>query len=289
MDPVNPAVKLGFGAFPPASMFEIPTDGLAFDDVKPVPHGIVRLETYQSKTVAAPRVLWIYTPPGYDSSKDKLPVFYLLHGSGNIDSSWILTGRENYIIDNLLAEGKTKPMIVVNMLGYGRQGVNLGPERESDVAALTGRPPMGGGQQNSLFARDLLEDVIPFVDKNYRTIPDADHRALGGLSMGGGQTVAIGFTHPDLFHSLIVMSAGSMNPLQAYPEFFANPEATNKKLKLLWMGIGRDDVLVGASAKALDAALTEKSIKHTFWLTEGRHEWVVWRHSLYEVAPKMFR
>ncbi len=117
----------------------------------------------------------------------------------------------------------------------------------------------------------------------------ADDRALGGLSMGGGQTIAIGFTHLNLFHTLVVMSAGAQNADTTYPDFFKDVAATNKTLKLLWMNVGREDNLVGPSAKALDATLTEKGVKHTFLLTEGRHEWVVWRHALDTVAPLMFR
>ena len=298
MDPQNPYVKIGFGGFPPASLVEVPDNGLTFDDAKPVPHGTVRVETYNSKSIGAPRTLWVYTPPGYEQSKQRYPVFYLLHGSGNIDSSWILTGRANYIMDNLIAEGKAKPMIIVNPLGYGRPGIGVGPEVAQPTTATPGAGgpgpggagPMGGGQQNSLFAHDLLEDVIPYVEKNFRTYADADHRALGGLSMGGGQTVAIGFTHTNLFHSLIIMSAGAQNADQTYADFFANPTATNKTLKLLWIGVGSDDVLAGAGAKALDATLTAKGINHGMWVLPGaRHEWVVWRHALYEVGPKMFR
>jgi enterochelin esterase family protein len=140
MDPVNPAVKLGFGAFPPANMFEIPGD--EFDDARSVPHGTVRIETYHSKTLGVPRTVWIYTPPGYETGNTKYPVFYLLHGSGNIESSWMLTGRANYILDNLIAEGKAKPMIIVNPLGYPRQGVNLAPERP-----VTTTVPAGPGAQ----------------------------------------------------------------------------------------------------------------------------------------------
>lgn len=309
MDPQNPAVKLGFGAFPPANLVEVPGDGLVFDDTRNVPHGSVRFETYQSSTIGAPRTLWIYTPPGYDTGKQKYPVFYLLHGAGNIDSSWVLTGRENIVMDNLIADGKAKPMIIVNPLGYARQGVNLGPESATEQQAPGGRGPApaargatpgggqgaagrgaGGGQQNSAFANDLLNDVMPYVEKHYRTINDADHRALGGLSMGGGQTIAIGFTHTNLFHSIVIMSAGAANADQTYPDFFANPVATNKTLKILWLGVGSADPLAGTSAKALDATLTAKGITHTYWLLpEARHEWVVWRHALYEVAPKLWR
>jgi enterochelin esterase-like enzyme len=285
MDPANPSVKLGFGAFPPANLVEIPGDGLEFDDAKPVPHGSIRVETYNSRTIGAPRTLWIYTPPGYDRGNTRYPVFYLLHGSGNIDSSWMLTGRANYIMDNLIAEGKAKPMILVNPLGYARQGVGLGPE---PAAAA---PPAGPGGQagGGAFGKDLIEDVIPFVEKTFRTLPGADNRALGGLSMGGGQTAAIGFSHPELFRALVIMSAGSNNADTMYPDFFKDPAATNKQIKLLWMGVGKDDTLVGPSAKALDALLTTKGIKHTFVVGEGRHEWVVWRHHLNDVAPLLFR
>jgi enterochelin esterase family protein len=285
MDPANPSVKLGFGAFPPANLVEVPGNALEFDDAKPVPHGTIRVETYNSKAIGAPRTLWIYTPPGYDRGNTRYPVFYLLHGSGNIDSSWMLTGRANYIMDNLIAEGKAKPMIIVNPFGYARQGVGLGPEQPAPPAPAGPGGAVGGGP----FGKDLVDDVIPFVEKTFRTLSGADNRALGGLSMGGGQTAAVGFSHPDLFHSLVIMSAGSNNAETTYPDFFKNADATNKKIKLLWMGVGKDDTLVGPGAKALDAALTSAGIKHTFVVGEGRHEWVVWRHHLNEVAPLLFR
>jgi enterochelin esterase family protein len=292
MDPQNPSVKLGFGGFPSASMFEIPGNGLEYDDAKNVPHGAVRMETYHSKTIGAPRTLWIYTPPGYDRGTTRYPVFYLLHGSGNIDSSWILTGRANYIMDNLIAEGKAKPMILVTPLGYARAGVGTGPDRPEDRQSMgRGAPPAPGTSPpppGGVFGQDLLNDVVPFVEKTFRTLPGADNRALGGLSMGGGQTVQIGFTHPDTFHYLVIMSAGAQNAETTYPEFF-KPDVANKKLKLLWMGIGKDDNLTGAGAKALHEALTKAGIKHTFELGEGRHEWVVWRHHLRDVAPLLFQ
>jgi len=280
MDPVNPWVKLGFGNFPPASLVSEPGDGLQFDDAKNVPHGAVRLETYHSESIGAPRTLWIYTPPGYEQSDESYPVFYLLHGSGNTDSSWILTGRANYIMDNLIAEGQARPMILVTPLGYARQGVGVGPEREVDGPGMR----RGG----DLFARDVLDDVIPWVEDNYRVIADAEHRALGGLSMGGGHTIAIGFPNTDVFHSLVIMSAGSQNAPEAHPEFFANPEEINGKLKYFWMGIGKDDFLI-ASANALHEALESAGINHIYQVGEGRHEWVIWRHHLHEVAQELFQ
>jgi enterochelin esterase-like enzyme len=288
MDPVNPSVKLGFGAFPPASMVEVPGD--EFDDARDVPHGSVRMETYHSKTLGVPRTLWVYTPPGYDRGNTRYPVLYLLHGAGNIDSSWMLTGRANYILDNLIAEGKAKPMIVINPLGYARQGIGTGPERPVATPA-GGAPPagpaaaIGGGQ----FGRDLLDDVVPFVEQTFRTLNTTDNRAIGGLSMGGGQTAAIAFANPDKFRYVVIMSAGSNNADQNYPAFFKDAAATNKKFKLLWIGVGKDDALVGAGSKALDELLTKHNITHTYRVTEGRHEWVVWRHHLREVAPLLFK
>jgi enterochelin esterase family protein len=294
MDPQNPSVKLGFGAFPPASMVEIPGNGLEFDDAKPVPHGSVRFETYESKTFSGPRTVWTYTPPGYDKGSTKYPVFYLLHGAGNIDSSWILTGRANYIMDNLIAEGKAKPMILVMPYGYNGKGVGTGPVEPQQPAAGAGGGRGAGAAAGppppTPFINDFLSDLMPWVDKSYRTLPGAANRAIGGLSMGGGQTVAISFSHPDMFQYIVVMSGASgNNPDQTYPEFFKDAAATNKKIKLLWMGVGKDDALVGTAAKALDAALTKASIKHTFEVGEGRHEWVVWRHHLNEVAPLLFK
>jgi enterochelin esterase family protein len=289
MDPQNPNVKLGWGGFPPANLVEVPGDGLEFDDAKNVPHGSVRIETYHSKSLGVPRTIWVYTPPGYDRGNTRYPVFYLLHGSGNTDSSWILTGRANLILDNLIAEGKARPMILVHPFGYARQGVGLGPEitpAAGSPAAASGARG-GGGSQPTPFARDLVEDVMPFVERSFRVLSGADNRALGGLSMGGGQTIQIGFANPDLFRSLIIMSAGSTNAETTYPEFF-NAAVTNKKIKLLWMSVGKDDFAL-ANARALDAALTAKGIRHTFRVTEGRHEWVIWRHHLREVAPLLFR
>lgn len=299
MDPQNPSVKLGFGGFPPASFFEIPGEsGPEFDDAKPVPHGTVRFETYESKTFNGRRTVWIYTPPGYDRGSTKYPVFYLLHGAGNIDSSWILTGRANYIMDNLLAEGKAKPMILVMPYGYNTVGVGTGPI----VLPAQGAPGAGaarggagaaavpaGPPPPTPFINDFLNDLMPWVEKTYRTLNTPANRAIGGLSMGGGQTVAISFTHPDLFTHIVVMSSGAQNADQTYPGFFKDAAAINKKIKLLWMGVGKDDPLAGGGAKALDEALTKAGITHTFVVGAGRHEWVVWRHHLHDVAPLLFK
>jgi enterochelin esterase-like enzyme len=279
-DPSNPAMQMAYGN----CQVEVPAgDGLAFYDAKQVPHGAMRIETYYSTSIKATRDLWMYTPPGYDSSKDKYPVLYLLHGGGNEESSWMRSGRDNYIMDNLIVEGKAKPMIIVTPLGYARPGLNMGPENGA------GRGPIGK-EQTALFQQDLLNDVMPYVEKNFRTLNDADHRAIGGLSMGGGQTIAIGFTHTNLFHSIVILSSGAENADQTYPEFFANPAATNKTLKYMFLGVGSEDPVAGAHAKLLEATLTAKGINHDYWVLPGAvHEWIVWRTGLYQAAPKLWR
>ena len=144
-------------------------------------------------------------------------------------------------------------------------------------------------QPTDPFSKDLLNDIIPYIEANFRAIKNADSRALGGLSMGGGQTISIGMPNPDVFHSLVVMSAGSANADVRFPAFF-DAKVTNKKMKLIWVGIGADDGGV-TNAKALVSALEKAGVKHEpIWLLQGgRHEWPVWRHALFEVAPKLFR
>ncbi|MEO7189996.1 MAG: alpha/beta hydrolase-fold protein [Vicinamibacterales bacterium] len=304
MDPGNPWVKIGFGNFPSASQVQVPGDGPSFDDAKAVAHGKVIYDTYNSKNIPGPRTAWIYTPPGYERGNTRYPVFYLLHGSGNIDSSWILTGRANYIMDNLIAEGKTKPMILVMPFGYTTPSVGTGPLTGGGPGQNLVPPPaptsggaVGGGAgpaggrpvADSPFTKDIVSDLMPYIDANYRTLKDADHRAIGGLSMGGNQTIQIGFAHPELFHYIVVMSAGIGNADTQYPAFVGNATATNKAIKLLWIGVGKDDALTGNAAKALDTTLTAKGVTHQFVLGEGRHEWMVWRHHLHDVGPLLFQ
>jgi enterochelin esterase family protein len=171
-------------------------------------------------------------------------------------------------------------------------GIGTGPERPVTGAPPAGAPgggPGGGAAGGGLFGKDVLEDVIPFVEGKFRTLKDQPNRAIGGLSMGGGHTVQIGFPNTKIFSHIVVMSAGGgQNMEQTYADFFKSPEATNKQLKLLWVSVGKDDFALNGS-KALDEVLTKNKIKHTFVVTEGRHEWVIWRHALRDVAPLMFK
>jgi enterochelin esterase family protein len=274
LDPGNPGVKSGSTASTIQSVLEVPGDRPAFYDGQDVPHGEIRTHWYQSKSLNSLRRLTVYVPPGYDrDAAARLPVLYLFHGANADETAWTRLGRVNLILDNLLAAGKMKPFLVVMPFGYG---------------ALPGTP---GSQNNTaLFSRDLIEDVIPFVQAQYRTRPDRDHRAIVGLSMGGGQSLTIGLNHLDLFSYVGGFSA-ALNNAGDYGKTFAglaDPAAANRQLHLLWIGCGSEDSLFPA-AKKFSAYLTEHDIKHTFRESGGAHTWINWRHYLNEVGPLLFR
>ena len=285
LDPRNVNTKYGYGGFGPVSIVQVPGDGPSFYDVKNVPHGEVRIKPYVSKTLGVNRTVWIYTPPGYERGGN-FPVLYLLHGAGDIESGWTMIGRANNIVDNLIADGKAKPMVIVMPLGHAIQSFWTGPAKAA-TAATPGGAPSGA---LSAFARDLLEDVMPMIEAGYKVSKKADDRAIAGLSMGGGQTMNIAFNRPELFRYVVAMSpaAGQINE-QAYPAIFKDPSAINKQFKMFWMAVGKDDTLTGPGDRALDESLTKAGIRHTFKLTEGRHEWTVWRNHLNEITPLLFR
>ncbi len=288
LDPRNPNTKYGYGRFGAVSIVQVPSNGPQFYDVKPVPHGVVRIHPYESKSMGVNRTVWIYTPPGYEKG-DRYPVFYLIHGAGDIESGWTLIGRVNNILDNLIAEGKAKPMVVVMPLGHAIQSFWAGPAKNAVNTGSGGSVGTGGPQELNAFGRDLIEDVIPLVEREYKVSMKPDDRAIGGLSMGGALTMNVGFNRTDLFRYIIIMSSAGQNADQAYPGFFNNADAVNKQLKLLWIGVGKDDTLVGSRSEELVDLLSEKGINHIYRVTEGRHEWTVWRYHLYEVAPLLFK
>jgi len=289
LDPRNPNTKYGYGNFGPVSIVQVPGDGPQFYDVKDVPHGEVRIRPYVSRTLGVSRTAWVYTPPGYDRGKD-FPVMYLLHGAGDIESGWTMIGRANNILDNLIAEGRAKPMVVVMPLGHAIQSFWTGPSKPASVAApgTAAQQPVPGAL--SPVARDLLDDVMPMIERDFRVSRRAQDRAVAGLSMGGGQAMNVAFNRPELFHYLVAMSpaAGQVNPAN-YPAIFANPSRVNSQFKLFWVAVGEDDALTGPGDRALSEAFTKAGITHSFKLTPGRHEWTVWRHHLHEIAPLMFK
>jgi enterochelin esterase-like enzyme len=288
LDPRNVNTKYGYGGFGPVSVVEVPGDGPQFYDTKDVPHGEVRIRPYESKTLGLARTVWVYTPPGYDKGSN-FPVLYLLHGAGDIESGWTMIGRMNNILDNLIAEGKAKPMVVVMPLGHTIQSFWAGPAKS---AGTPGRGGRGTGPSGALqpFGEDLLNDVMPLVESSYKVSKKADDRAIAGLSMGGGQTLNIAFNHPELFRYVVLMSpaAGGVND-QTYPAIFKDPSVVNKQFKVFWFGVGKDDTLVGPADHALHDTLDKAGIKHTFTESEGRHEWTVWRYNLRDVAPLLFK
>jgi enterochelin esterase-like enzyme len=302
LDPRNTNTKYGYGGFGAVSIVELPGDGPQFYDVKPVPHGEVRIKPYVSKTMGLSRTAWIYTPPDYDRGKD-YPVLYLLHGAGDIESGWTMIGRANNIIDNAIAEGKAKPMVVVMPLGHPIQSWWAGPAKDAPDQAVakamaTGNletiinAMMSGDGNGGLSAvtKDLVEDVMPMVERSYKVSKRPDDRAIAGLSMGGGQSINLAFSRPELFRYVVLMSPAAGGGIdKIYPKFVANPSIANKQFKLFWVGVGKDDMLTGPGDKAFAEALTKAGITHTFKLTDGRHEWSVWRHYLNDVAPLLFR
>ena len=275
LDPANPMIKAGDRTS--ESMFEVPADKPAVYDLQQVPHGVVRINWYHSESLGVPRSIWVYTPPGYDSGRGRYPVLYLLHGSGDTENSWVTVGRANIILDNLIAAGKAKPMIVV--MPYGRALAEVTLVRPSGEI-----PPDAGG-----FQRDLLQDVVPLVEKEYRVTADADHRALAGLSMGGAQTLRIGLTHLDTFHYIGAFSAGTVQkPEEEFKDMLADPAASNKKLKLFYIACGKADRLFPGS-QGLHELLDQHQIRHSFVPSEEGHVWRNWRDYLADMAPQLFR
>lgn len=272
VDPRNGNVKTGRST---VSLVQVPAAPPAFYEVRNVPHGSVTAHYYTSKSLGTTRRLVVYTPPGYDATKrEKYPVLYLLHGAGDDETGWTGVGRANLILDNAIAEGKARPMLVVMPYGYPREpGANATPEERA--------------QRDRLFGEDLLNDVIPFVERQYRVRTDAASRAIAGLSMGGNQTLTVGLGHPDRFGWIAAFSAGPRDPATFLSKL--KPGASgDERIKLLWVGCGKEDGSIRLNEQFV-AELKSRGIPHTWRATEGGHTWPVWRHYLYEVAPQFFQ
>jgi enterochelin esterase family protein len=224
------------------------------------------------------RDVYVYTPPGYNADPGaRYPVLYLLHGGGDDAGGWSSVGSAHLIMDNLIAEGKAKPTIIVMPFG---QAV----PRSASYEELRAR-------NTPLFEEDLLGDVMPLVESSYRVQADRDHRAMAGLSMGGGQTDHIGLNHLDLFSYIGILSAGRGDFAERHPDLVADPAAANRKLNLLFLGCGTLDPLAAEGMAAMHALLVEREIEHFYWTLEGAgHTWVVWRRALYhELLPRLWQ
>ena len=285
-DPANPQVKIGYVITTTVSLVTVPAAEPEFYAVQNVPHGEVRTIGYYSNSNEVNRELVAYVPPGYDENPDqRYPVLYLLHGFANDHHSWQRYGRANEILDNMLARGEIDPFIVVMPLGYGGAAVN---GDGNGLPAETAGTRFGGF---NLYERDILEDVIPMIDANFRTKADRENRAIMGFSMGGAQAGRFGLRNLDTFSHVGIMSAGLFQEgdTAIIDALAADPEGTNEKLNLLWIASGVDDEIAITRSRELSAKLEEIGIDHTFVETEGAHHWRVWRRYLHEVAPLLFK
>jgi enterochelin esterase family protein len=266
--------------------------------VQAVPHGSIDIHTYTSAVSKTQRGLYIYVPPDYYSQPAKrFPVLYLWHGGGGAEQDWSRDGRAGVILDNLVAQKQALPMLIVmpnNVPGTPAPGV---------MAAAAAVPPTGAGGANyPMLRRELTEEIIPFVARHYRTVENRESRAIAGLSAGGGTTLNVGLASLDTFAWIAEFSSGIFGgtgaaPGTGYgafdlekisPGFYKDPAATNRKLKLFYMSCGTDDPRMPFQKKALDDFQSHK-INVTFAAFRGAHEWKVWRHSLADLAPKLFR
>jgi enterochelin esterase-like enzyme len=293
----DPASETYFGYGKETSGVEVPEASAEFYAIQNVPHGEVRAKWYLSKTTGEWRRAFVYTPPGYDEhSTTRYPVLILQHGSGENETGWTRQGRAQFILDNLIAAGKARPMIMLMDRGYAQR---------------VGTPSPTAGPNARLknfasFEDVVIQDLIPMIDASYRTIPDREHRAMAGLSMGGMQTLYIGLRHLDSFASIGSFSGPIMPNLDsgnfnrkpepfdtktAYGGAFADPVEFNKRVKLLWLGVGtaeEDDFRAGIRGAA--EALRKAGVRLEYFESSGTaHEWQTWRRDLNDFAPRLFR
>lgn len=279
IDPRNPATSESNNNV--WSLVYVP--GAEFMDTRDVPHGAVAAVTYYSKALGRFRRMHVYTPPGYESGKGKYPIFYLLHGAGDCDEAWTSVGRAGFILDNLIAAKKAKPMVVVMPAGHTGPFRFGGPRTAPDD-----------------FSRDFLNDLMPYAEQHYRVYQDRKHRAMAGLSMGGGQTLNIGIPQLAKFGYLGVFSSGVFGITGGGPgrqpqgpsfeeqhqQVLDDPNL-KKGLQLFWFATGKDDRLM-ETTRATVAMFKKHGFNVVFEESEGAHTWINWRNYLNEFAPQLF-
>ncbi|MDX2149620.1 MAG: alpha/beta hydrolase-fold protein [Bryobacteraceae bacterium] len=296
----DPASTAYFGGSKWASGVEVPEPGATYYHAKDVPHGQVREVWYFSKVTGTWRHAVVYTPPSYDRQlKERYPVLYLQHGGGEDESGWTRQGRANFILDNLIAEGKAKPMIVVMANGYARRA---GVAPVDLRGRAPGSPEMRKAMEErmSAFEDDVTQALIPFIDSTFRTIADRDHRAMAGLSMGGMQTFHVTFRHLDVFShiggfsgagNLLAPGTEKLDLKTAFNGTMEDPAAFAKRVHVLWLGVGTEEPeRFKQGIRRLHAALEEAKIEHVYVESPGTdHEWQTWRRNLLDFAPRLFR
>jgi len=243
-----------------------------------VPHGTLSYQYYNSSELGI-RPVVIYTPPGYDANaKTKYPVLYLLHGSTDTEETWTKVGRANVILDNLIAQGKAKPMIIV--MPYGRAYPVISKSSGS----------LRNWDNLQEFKKDFLNNLLPYVEKNYRVKTDKDSRAIAGFSGGGGETLYLGLNNPDLFAWVCGFAPGMLkNEFERNNEvFFKDPAAANQRLKLFWIGVGKEDPLYAVIGE-YKTVLNEKKIKYEELISDGGHTWMNCKLYLTTISQKLFK
>lgn len=318
VDVADPASESFFGANWIHSGIEIPEEGVDFYDVKDVPHGEIRMRWYYAKSTGQTRQAYVYTPPGYDKDTDtRYPVLYLQHGMGEDRRAWAFQGRTNFILDNLIAEGKAKPMIVVIddggiAAGFGGGGGNRGATRgarggsaAAGARGARGQAPAqgarggrggfgfggGGGNFWDSFQTIVVEEIIPMIDGNYRTMADRRHRAMAGLSLGGTQTYQTTGAHLDTFANIGIFSAPFGFPgidSDAYDGLLSKPEEFNKQVDVFFISMGSKEG--PQSGRSIHETLDQAGINNTYYEAPGTaHEFQTWRKSLYHFAQLLFQ
>ena len=300
----DPASDIFFGTGKPTSGIEIPENGVDFYHAKDVPHGEVRSRWYKSKVTGQMRHVMIYTPPDYDADPQKrYPVLYLQHGAGEDETGWSKQGHANFILDNLIAAGKAKPMIVVMDNGSvggprwtaARQRSGTASNNQPGAVATpagqpAATPPAPGARRGrgfgdfaNTFGKILIGETIPMIDANYRTLADQPHRAMAGLSMGGMETRQITLANLDKFSHIGIFSGGSIAPTD-----ITDMAAFKQKVKIVFVSYGSREN--GATGKANAESLQQAGIKSIFYESpDTAHEWQTWRRSLYQFAPLLFQ
>ena len=331
---LDPATRAFMGYSHMCNGFEIPEAGVDWYDLKDVPHGHLEAANYFAKSINAWRHIFVYTPPGYDDKanfKTRYPVVYLQHGSGEDETVWFEMGRTNLVLDNLLAAGKVKPMIVVSetsiIAGVGGRGAGTGrgaaPGTPGVAPAPGGRGAgFGGGPGGGAYGQLMTNELIPWVDSHFRTVADRDHRAMGGLSMGGGITASVTMVNLDKFSYIGLFSGGSAagfggrgrggaapgaTPAAAtaqpaapatldlkavYSGAMADPAEFNRKVKVLFMSYGTEPPLENPEGlKRHQEQLIAAGITNSYiYLSPGTtHEWQTWRRSFYTFAQLLFK
>ena len=267
---------------------DIPAPDMDLYSPQNVPHGEVRERYYYSEIRKATRRCFVYTPPDYDKNvKNKYPVLYLQHGWGEDETGWSNQGKMNYIMDNLLAEGKIKPMIVV-MDNGDISGLPFNVVNRDSAQSITST-----GKNKVEFQDLIIREIIPMIDANYRTLPDSEHRAVAGLSWVGLQTFETVFNHIDKFAYLGAFSGAirlrdNVDITELYGGLLKHPEEINNKMKLIWMGAGTEE---RNWAKGFRDKLTELGVKNIIYYESENtaHEWLTWRRCLREFAPLLFQ